>query len=103
MRNNIASCLRRLSRVEKVAQPVAQHVDGQQGREQEDARKEDESRPDLPERAGVGQDIAPGRRGRRRAGADEGEGGLEGHVGTTAARAPPTTCGVRAAPTVTEL
>src|SRR5260370_42682952 len=88
MRNNIASCLRRLSRVEKVAQPVAQHVDGQQGGEQEDAGKEHKRRPDLPERAGVGENIAPGRRGGTRAGADEGKRSLEEKGGAPRQRPP---------------
>src|SRR5262245_17288257 len=53
------------ARVEHVAQAVAEHVDREHGRGQEDAGEQDVVREDAEERAALGHDVAPrGRLGR---------------------------------------
>ncbi len=53
------------ARVERVAQAVAQHVDGQHRQRQAHARIEDVVGIDAEQRAPLGHDVAPGRRLRR--------------------------------------
>ena len=61
-------------RIERVAQAVAEHVDGEHGERQEDAREEDVVRIDAEQAAALGHDVAPGRRLGRDADAEEARG-----------------------------
>ena len=58
-------------RIERVAQAVAQHVDGEHGEREEDAGEEDVVRVDAEQGAALGHDVAPGRRLGRHADAEE--------------------------------
>src|SRR5882724_6908951 len=65
--------------IERVTQAVAEQVDGEHGDGQERGGKEHDVGLYLPQRPALGHDVAPGRNGGRRAGADEGEDGLHDH------------------------
>ena len=67
----------RHARVERVAQPVAEHVHRQHRHGQERGRVQDVVRQDLEHAAALGHDVAPGGRFRRDAHAQEGQRGLE--------------------------
>src|SRR6476620_9345015 len=67
------------SRIERITQAVAEQIDGEHGDGQERCGKEPDVGLDLPQRPALGHDVAPGRNGRRRAGADEREDRLHDH------------------------
>src|SRR6202162_1784261 len=65
--------------IERITQAVADQVDGEHGDRQERGRKEHDVGLYLPQRPALGHDVAPGRNGGRRAGADERENGFHDH------------------------
>ena len=67
------------SRIARITQAVAEQVDGEHGDGQKRGGKENDVGLDLPQRPALGQDVAPGRNGGRRAGADERKDRLHDH------------------------
>src|SRR6478609_6584058 len=67
------------ARIERITQAVAEQIDGEHGDGEERGGKEHDEGLDLPQRPALGHDVAPGRNGRRRAGADEGKDRLHDH------------------------
>src|SRR3954447_21997180 len=67
------------ARIKRVAQAVAEQVDGEHGHREERGGKEHDERFYLPQRPALGHDVAPGRNGRRRTGADERQDTLHDH------------------------
>src|SRR5665213_1112069 len=63
--------------IERVAQPVAHDVDGEDGEGEEDARVQDVVREDPEQRAALGHDVAPARRLGRDADAEEAQDRLD--------------------------
>src|SRR5207302_1997487 len=63
--------------VERLAQAVADEVDGEHGQREKEAGKEDDPERQLHVRLALGHDVAPRRDVGRRPGAEEGQVGLE--------------------------
>src|SRR3546814_11211809 len=61
------------ARIERVAQAVAENVDGEDGGSEEGAGEQDDPRRALTHVAAVGDDVAPGRDFARQTGAEETE------------------------------
>src|SRR3954447_13761926 len=64
------------ARIECVAGGVADQIDAEDGDREQQARPENQRWLELKILAALGHDVAPGRRLRRDAGAEEGEDGL---------------------------
>src|SRR5438067_12722746 len=69
--------LRVSAHVERLAQAVADEVDGEHGQREKEAGEEDDPERQLHVRLALGHDVAPRRDVGRRAGAEEGQVGLE--------------------------
>src|SRR5215470_3653938 len=73
--------------IERVAQSVAQDVDGQNGHRKENAGIDDVVRKQAKHLPALGHDVAPGRHLRRDADAEEGQDGLDENGGRADERA----------------
>src|ERR1700722_16682935 len=65
--------------IEGIAQAVAKQIDGEHGDRQKRGGKEYDVGLYLPQRPALGHDVAPGRNGGRRTGADKGQNRLHDH------------------------